>query len=396
MKKFSNPEGTNDLLLQDCVRKMTVQERLQKNLLQWGYNRIETPMLEYLDLFSESTSPIHRDNILKLVDRDGKILVLRPDLTIPAARVVSTKLRKAAKPLRIFYCGSVYRFNGQYTGKQREFTQVGAELYGDDGIWSDVELVGLANSCLLSLGLKEYKIDLGHAGIFDGICESLNLPEDAADRLKELIRNKNLVELEHTVSWLEVDDKTKDMICRLPCLFGNPESVFKNMDDILINDRVKASVEHLQEVYLKLSCMGLAANLCLDMGMTGSIEYYTGFIMRGYVQGVSSAVLSGGRYDKLLSEFDYDCPAAGFALYVDRLAGVAGGIGADNGEKILVCFDDSGIREAQQYAAECRSKGATAVLFHMQRDLDADAYIKEYGLDSIVSFCGGERGNCLR
>ncbi len=384
--RISNPEGTNDLLLQDCAKKTAVQERLGKNLLQWGYNRIETPMLEYLDLFSEATSPIHRDHILKLVDRDGKLLALRPDLTIPAARVVSTKLQNTATPLRLFYSGCVYRFNGQYSGKQREFTQVGAELYGEDSIWSDVEVAGLASSCLQSLELEEYRIDLGHAGIFEGISEGLKLPVDKAERLKELIRNKSLVELEQAVLRLEADDRAKEMICSLPCLFGSPESVFKRADEILLYDGVKASVQHLHEMYLKLSRMGLAENLCLDMGMTGSIEYYTGFIMRGYVKGASSAVLSGGRYDKLLSAFEYDCPAAGFAIYIDRLADTGAGLWDDAAEKVLVCFDEKNIERAQQFAAACRGQGGTAVLFNVQGVGDAESYMKAYGLDRMVSF----------
>ena len=156
-------------------------------------------------------------------------------------------------------------------------------------------------------------------GIIKGIFEGIKLPEEDKSYIIDLISEKNLVELDREASLLPVDIRHKEIICKLPRFFGKPEDVFREIDEIIINETVKESAGYLYEVFEKCRDMGLGSNLIIDAGMTGNMKYYTGLIFKAYARGTSNVVISGGRYDDLLGKLGTNSTAAGFAIYVDSM-----------------------------------------------------------------------------
>lgn len=335
MQSFGIPQGMRDILIDESRKRTVLQEGLTHYMQSCGFSRIETPLFEYYELFSGDISPVDDESIIKTINRDGKVVVLRPDMTIPAARVAATKLKAKLtakptarpmakptgekKPLKLFYSGNVYRADRKNRGALIELCQLGAEIYGCEGRWPDIELIAMTKQCFEEAAAQNYKIDIGHVGIIKGVFEELTLPEEKKAAIIALINEKNLVELEKEILKLDIDERKADIIYKLPRLFGNPAEVFGKIDEVIVNNTVKESVDYLYEIYGKSKEMGIASKIIVDAGMTGNMKYYTGLIFKAYAQGVSSAVVSGGRYDDLLGKLGFDCPAAGFAVDIDSM-----------------------------------------------------------------------------
>ncbi len=351
-----------------------------------GFGRIETPLFEYYELFSGDISPVEEESMIKAIDNDGRVVVLRPDMTIPTVRVAATKLKGEQKPLKLFYMGNVYRAGKRSKVAGREFAQAGVEIYGSSGKWPDLEIIAMAKECFSLAGVADYKLDIGHIGIIRGIFEELTLEEEKKSELIDLIGKKNLVELETRVDELSIEKRYKDIICRLPLLFGKPEEVFGQIDELAINGTVREAAAYLMEVCEKCRGMGLGSKLIIDLGMTGNMKYYTGMIFRSYAQGTSEVVISGGRYDDLLGELGMNTTAAGFAVYMDNLMAAAGEELRQQESKLLVVFGEDRFLEAIEYTEELRRGGRIINLISSSDAADEEQYRMQYGYAEIIRF----------
>lgn len=387
MQSFEVPQGMRDILTEESSRRTILQERLQHYMHSCGFGRVETPLFEYYKLFSGGISPVDDESIVKTIDRNGRVVVLRPDMTIPTARVASTNLKGQRKPLKLFYAGSVYRADKKNRGAGREFCQVGAEIYGCSSKWLDIETLTMAKDSFRVAGIADYKIDIGHVGIIKGIFEEMSLTEEKKSQIISLISEKNLVELENEVSALSLDSGSKEIICRLPCLFGKPEDVFKGMDEITVNKTVKESVEYLLQIYGKCKDLGLGSNIIIDAGMTGNMKYYTGLIFKAYARGAGDVVISGGRYDGLMKEMGSDAAASGFAIYIDNmLEAVTEKFEEQKGSKVLVIFSESRFIEALKYSEGRRKTGAAVNMVNSGDISDPEQYRRQYDCSEVVIF----------
>lgn len=388
MQSFGVPQGMRDILIEESRKRTILQERLLHYMQSCGFDRIETPLFEYYELFSGDISPVEDESTMKAIDSDGRVVVLRPDMTIPTVRVVATKLKGQQKPLKLFYMGNVYRAGKKSKVAGREFSQIGAEIYGSSGKWLDLEIIGMAKECFRVAGVSDYKIDIGHIGIIKGIFEELNLSEEREAYIIDLVSKKNLVELEAEVAALSIDSRYKDIICKLPLFFGRPEEVFKEINEIIINETVKESADYLFEVCEKCRAMGLDSKLIIDLGMTGNMKYYTGMIFKSYAQGTNEVVISGGRYDDLLGELGVNTTAAGFAVYIDNMieAAATENIRQQRERKVLVVFSESRFIEALEYSEDCRRNGVIVNLINCSDISDPEQYARQYGYDEILNY----------
>ena len=388
MQSFGVPQGMRDILVDESRKRTILQERLMHYMQSCGFGRIETPLFEYYELFSGDISPVDDESTIKVIDRDGKVVVLRPDMTIPTVRVVATKLKGQQKPLKLFYMGNVYRAGKKSKVAGREFSQIGAEIYGSSGKWLDLEIIGMTKECFRVAGVLDYKIDIGHIGIIKGIFQELALEEEMEAYIIDLINKKNLVELEAEVAALNIDSRYKDIICKLPRFFGKPEEVFKEIGEIIINETVKESADYLFEVCEKCKAMGLDSKLMIDLGMTGNMKYYTGLIFKSYAQGTSEVVISGGRYDDLLGELGVNTTAAGFAVYIDSMIDAAAkeNIQQRRERRVLVIYSEDRFIEALEYAEENRQGGTTVNLINSGDVSEPEQYRAQYDYDEILNF----------
>ncbi|NLF35318.1 MAG: ATP phosphoribosyltransferase regulatory subunit, partial [Clostridiales bacterium] len=187
---INTPEGTRDRLFAECRTRRKIQDALTGLFEQRGYAEISTPDIEYYDLFVQSGNPIPQESMLKIVDRSGKIMVMRPDCTTPIARVAATKLKAVPLPQRLYYNQTVFRSGAAHKGGSSEIAQCGVELLGAGDAAADLEVISLAVEGLKAVSPRGFHIELGHAGLFKALADQMELGPQAVERMRRLVEGK--------------------------------------------------------------------------------------------------------------------------------------------------------------------------------------------------------------
>ncbi|MGI6752655.1 MAG: ATP phosphoribosyltransferase regulatory subunit [Anaerovoracaceae bacterium] len=315
------PEGTRDLLFAECEAQKEITAVLHKVFEEAGFHQVITPGFEFYDVFSANSMYFPQESMYKLMDNKGRIMVARPDSTIPIARIKATRLKGCPLPLRLYYGQPVYRQNSALQGRSDEIMQMGIELIGDSSFESDMEVLTVGGTALSACKQGEYRLELGHVGIFNLLMERLDAEAGQKRRIHELITSKNYTALSEKLNQFE-DSQTVTILKGLPKLFGGEEvfqqakKLFNGYDPQLLN-----MCNYLENIYDRLKKGGLTGKIIVDFGLVNQADYYTSIVFRGYIPTVGEPVLSGGRYDNLLKDFGEDLPATGFAINVSALTG---------------------------------------------------------------------------
>lgn len=316
--QISTPEGTRDLLFAPARRLRAVEQRVRQSLEDRGYSEVITPAIEYYDVFAQANPAVGQENMLKIVDRAGRICVARPDNTTPIARIAATRLEGAELPVRLYYSQKVFRSIAEGHGHKSEFLQVGAELIGSDGLEADLDILTAAFSALEQAEAGSFRIELGHAEIYKALIEALGVDEQTAEDIRRLIENKSFAALGDALAPYQ-GSAAYQALCAMPQLFGGVE-VLDQVEHMTGNMRVLAAVAYLRRVYTALEQAGFGESVIIDLGLVHEMDYYTGIMFRGYLGGAGTAILAGGRYNALCAKFGRDLPAAGFGIDVERIA----------------------------------------------------------------------------
>lgn len=346
------PEGTSDLLFEDCIARREVEKKLAGLFEGFGYSEVVTPGIEFYDMFSGSTRNFRQENLYKLVDSKGRLIVMRPDSTIPIARLAATRLKESELPLRLYYNQSIYENNALLKGRSDEVVQAGIELIGGDNTKrTDYEVLCTAVEALASFDKDNFRLEIGHIGYFKELVDRLEVDENVREEIRMLISSKNFPALNDLLDEIGDNQITKALKA-LPSLFGG-EEILDKAAKLYTDDAITEILSNLREVYNRLVCLGYEGKISLDLGIVSHTDYYTGIVFKGYLSEVGQSVLKGGRYDKLLGEFGRPCPAVGFGMNVDKVARHLRKIGATPEIKKadVIVFGEKGfVVEAVKYA----------------------------------------------
>lgn len=318
------PDGFRDIYDDDCRQKLELETRLREVMYSFGYRAIETPSVEFAEIFAGSEGGVAQKELYRFFDRDGSTMALRPDFTPSVARSAA-KYFSLEEPVRLCYLGQTFVNHSSYKGMLKETTQLGAELMGDASPEADAEVLAMVIRSLLKAGLTDFQITVGHALYF----ESLVAQEDAIGRqdmetLKALIRNRNSFGVRDFLQERKMEPARARAIAGLPDLFG-AEEVLEQARELAHHvdgpsaGKAGQAIDRLQQVHDILRIYGLEKYVTFDLAMLGSYMYYTGIIFRGYTRGSGDAVVKGGRYDHLLEQFGKEAPSTGFVIVIDRL-----------------------------------------------------------------------------
>jgi len=312
------PKGAKIYLPDEASRKRAVEERLLGVFRRWGYRELVTSAYEYFDVLSQGTDHDLQERMFKMVDREsGRLLALRADITPQIARIVATRMRDDAKPLRLGYVTNVFRYDEPHVGRYREFYQAGVELIGLPNPEGDAEMIAMTVEGLRALGLGRFQIDVGQADFFRGILEDLAVEPAVARELRDALGRKDLSALERLVADLAAPAAATELLLALPALYGRGD-VLERAERLVKSARSEAALGNLAEVYRLLRAYGLADSVLLDLGEVRGFDYYSGVHFEAYVTGLGAPLVGGGRYDQMLAHFGYDCPATGFAFDIGR------------------------------------------------------------------------------
>jgi len=332
MKKYDRitPEGTRDLLFKECETQRNIINVLRDTFEKRMYHEVITPGFEFYDVFSSSSMYFPQESIYKLMDNKGRLLAMRPDSTIPIARLTATKLKGHAMPLRLYYAQRVYRQQPELRGRSSEIMQMGIELIGLSTFESDIEVLTTGIEALTSCCADDFRIELGHIGIFKLLMDDLGATPDQKESIHSLILSKNYAGLSDMLEQFP-ESQTAEILNELPRLFGGKEAfekareVFNGYDAKLL-----FMLTYLERIYQGLLERNLTDKVMIDLGLVNQAEYYSSLIFRGYIASAGEPVLSGGRYDELFKDFGESQPAIGFGINVDQLA--AGLLKVENSE----------------------------------------------------------------
>lgn len=362
ISKLHTPEGVKDYLPIECALKKNIEDSVANVFNSYGYLPVTSPTFEYNDVFC-GMGGVKDNRVFKFLDKDGALLVLRPDMTPAIARIAATAYSKKDLPLKFCYIEGMFRTNENYQGKLREFTQAGIEFLGINSIEADAEVVSVAINSLLKVGVINFKIDLGHALFLKGVIEESNVSDDIASEIQKNIIKKNYVAVNELAENISNED-IKYILQELPLLIGDL-SVIDNVKNRVSNEKSIEAINYLTELYSILSEMGFADYISFDLGVIGSMDYYTGLIFRGYAKGSGASILDGGRYDNMVEQFGANMPAVGFALKVNELMKTMDLSVADSSKYLIVynkadrinAFKTADILRKNNFSVECSFLG---------------------------------------
>lgn len=386
MKSYSKltPEGTRDFLFEESDALRKIERSLSELFKEKGYKKVITPTIEFFDVFNRESAGTLPENLYSMTDAYGRLLVLRPDSTLPIARIAATRLKGAKLPIRLYYNQSVFTRQPKLTGRNDETSQSGIELIGAKGLRADLEVITTAIEALTACGAPDYKIEIGHAGFFKALCDELGADEETTNNINEYIESKNFVALNSVLDELR-GNKTAEVIRNLPRMFGGLE-IIEKAQGICESEKAKSSLSYLKTIYERLSALGLQDKIIIDLSLVHRSNYYTGIVFRGYAEGSGITVLSGGRYDGLIKEFGEDLPATGFGVQTDALARAElsrGNVKSEAAPKALVFGADGYEVSALQYMKKLIAKGITCENSVSESFEDALKYAKANKIKSV-------------
>ncbi len=375
----NTPEGTRDRLFNECKARRNAEAAITGVFQEYGYSEIITPEVEFYNMFVQTGNPLPEESMVKITDKSGRILVMRPDNTTPIARAAATRL-KGSGVQRLYYNQSVFRSSTAHHGAESEIPQCGVELIGAGDLDADVEVLELAVKSLGSVAGNSFHIEIGHAGLFKAAAHELIADSDAIERIRRYIEHKKFAALNDYLKQYE-GQKAAVALGRLSHLFGGIE-VLKEADKLFDSPKAKEALEYLHKLYDALSEKGLGEYIRFDLGMVNQIDYYTGVVFRGYVRGAAASVLSGGRYDNLLGCFGTDAPATGFAIYTSSVEQCLKAENTDGRNRLRIAITkgrllDKSIDMMEKMGLDCeevKNPGRKLV-----------AGVKNYDLDVVMS-----------
>lgn len=280
---------------------------------QYGFVHYKMNKFEEYDLYVSNKDFLSGDNIITFTDTNGRLLALKPDVTLS---IVKNYRDTVGTVHKVYYNENIYR-PSKSTKTYKELMQMGLECMGDLNLYHISEVLLLAAKSLEALS-DRYILDLSHMGVIRGFLEELNLQPRHEERFLSLLREKNCHGIQTLFDSLKIDDELREKAIALASAYGNMDSVLKTLESISLNETMDRAIDELSTVCGVLEEQGFD-NVHLDFSIEGDMGYYNGFLFRGYIEGIPTGVLSGGQYDELMEKMGKASGAIGFAINLSLL-----------------------------------------------------------------------------
>lgn len=313
----------------------------------YGYTQYKMSKFEPYDLYVRNKSFLVSEDILTFTDADGRLMALKPDVTLSIVK----DAREGAGLQKVYYSENVYRTSAMTRGFQ-EIMQTGLECVGEIDLVAMGEVLLLAAESLERIS-GDYLLDVGHLGLTAGLLDSADAPENSRGPLLECLAQKNTAALGSLCRELDLDPGVSEDLCRLAALYGPPQELLPELEGMVRNDRMVGALMELKEV----CALAAGKHLRLDFSIVNNMDYYNGLIFRGYLPGLPSGVLSGGRYDNLLRQMGRADGAIGFAVYMNLLERLEEQDSAFDGDVLLLYDDKTSAPSLFQEAEALRRAG---------------------------------------
>lgn len=317
---FKKPRGTRDFLFDEMEERKYVENTIRSVVESYGFKEIKTPIFEDLELFTTRSGEGIKDELYHFQDKGGRDLALRPEITASVARLYNNNLQREAKPLKMYYFGSCFRYERPQAGRYRQFWQFGIEVIGGTPIYNEAEIIAMANDALSKINIQNYEIAIGHLGIIKGVLSKINIPSEIQTQIIASIDKEDYELLDKLLTDNNVTDEYKTIINDLINVKGSREDLeaFKlTLKDI---PESYEAAEELNNILETLEVFGFN-DYTVNLSIARGLDYYTGLVFEIYVPdlGAEKQITGGGTYN-LMGLFDAEeVESTGFAFGFDRI-----------------------------------------------------------------------------
>ena len=357
--KWLLPEGIEEVLPPRAAQLDALCRRIMDQFAGWGYELVMPPLIEYLDTLFTGTDEDLELQTFKVIDQlNGKLMGIRADTTPQVARIEVHNLKRN-RPSRLCYLGSVLHTLPGGPGGTRSLLQVGAELYGHKGIESDAEILALMLKTLQLAGLHDVHVDIGHAGIMQGLTGPMQLDPEREALLSSCVQRKAADELKTLLDEWSLAGESGAALARLMDLEGDA-GVLDEVRDILrpCGEELCGYVDELDSIAELTSRQVRNAPLYFDVTEFQGYHYHTGMTFVAYVPGESEGIAFGGRYDNVCEAFGRPRPATGFSTDALKLFDLAQ---QSHVPKKGICAPNSEVPGLYKLVDRLREEGETVI-----------------------------------
>ena len=325
----------------------------------YGYRPYRMSKFEEYDLYANNRSFLPEGGVITFTDTNGRLMALKPDVTLSIAKNLAIE---PGENVRVYYDESVYRAPDRQLGFQ-EITQAGLEFMGEVDAYAMGEVLALAAKSLEAIG-SGYTLDVSHMGYLNGLVSALDAPEAARSEIIRAVSQRNVHGIRAICAEAGCSGAPAERLCRAAGMYGPLADMLAELRGMSVNSATERALRELSELAGVLESFGVLERVNLDLSVTSDTDYYNGLVFKGYVPGVPSAVLSGGRYDSLLTRLGKSGGAIGFAVYLNLLDRLYDSGAAEYAADVLLISGDA---PAAAVAAAAKSISGSGLSVLVQR-----------------------------
>ncbi len=325
---------------------------LRRLFSSYGYEKYSMKKFEEYDLYAKNKEFLISDSVITFTDKTGKLMALKPDVTLSIIKNTKDDLESANK---LFYNESVYRVS-KGTGTFKEIVQTGLECLGRVGDLEIIEVLTLALKSLENLS-ADYAMDIGDLDVVEAVIKDLEVDQKTEKKLYKLVAEKNSVEIKSLLDGLQKAEKSS-LIIELVETFGDKKTVLPLLEKLrkVCKNEV---IDRLIKVIDGLEALGYGKNLSVDFSVIENSNYYNGLVFNGFIKGFYSKVLSGGQYDRLMKKMNKKSKAIGFAVYLDGVSRLNDR--TESGVDAVIIYNDKTELDALKKAKELTEQGKSCL-----------------------------------
>ncbi|WP_281164308.1 ATP phosphoribosyltransferase regulatory subunit [Liquorilactobacillus sicerae] len=333
MHKVNLPLGTRDEFGQRAQRKTQLINLVETELQQRNYMKVTTPVLEYQEVFADFD--LKQMQTYQLLDNNNETVVLRPDLTLPIARFLSTNNLKL--PQKFYYVGDRFKIAPPLSGRYNQQTQAGIEIVGYASAKAECECLLLINRLSRRLLQGKIQLELADARFIDTILNELSSNQELKQAIKAALYQKNIPLYSQLIDQF-IEQPIFKFLKIWPRLFGDYQEVQAQVLKVGLSGQARELFEKIMQ-FADWTAQLPNQQVTVDLSSAPPQDYYTGLTFKGFMQDISDYLFSGGRYDQLLQNFQSQPePAVGMGIDIDLLVDEAT-ISADSHKHDLLFFE---------------------------------------------------------
>lgn len=320
------PRGFRDVLPTEAAWRKQTSDRVCERFESWGYMPVETPAVELANVIDQAKRGEaasgersgNADTPFRFFDGDNELVVLRPDVTVPVARLAATRLSEKQGPFRLFYNETVFTERESTYGQERQFTQLGIEFIGRKGFVADAEVLCVCKEALDSAGVSDYTLAIGTVGVLNALVRDACADEGWRQAILQAFHSSDMVAIDMLAGANGVKSAYGDALSKVARIRGGRDA-FQACREVCEPLGCIDGLEELEKTFDLVQANSTSGNLIVDFSIVSSFDYYTGLVFKAYAPQVAASIASGGRYDATLAAFGHDAPAAGFAIGLERV-----------------------------------------------------------------------------